>query len=105
MGHPGAVADPTKGKYRGLSTSLRSGRDDVLLSSGADLWSRRRALFARGFGLDDEGDELEEGSKDGLKPGKRNGRAARLALSRFIAYLHFQNTKRRLTNRHFGDAQ
>jgi len=35
-------------------------------------------------------------SKDGLKPGKRNGRAARLALSRFIAYLHFQNTKRRL---------
>jgi|SRR6185312_2111482 len=71
MGHPGAVADPTKGKYRGLSTSLRSGRDDVLLSSGADLWSRRRALFARGFGLDDEGDELEEGSKDGLKPGQK----------------------------------
>jgi hypothetical protein len=28
-------------------------------------------LFARGFGLDDEGDELEEGSKDGLKPGQK----------------------------------
>ncbi|OJV44506.1 MAG: hypothetical protein BGO25_05315 [Acidobacteriales bacterium 59-55] len=50
MGHPGAVADPTKGKYRGLSTSLRSGRDDVL--QGAAI-GRDDVLQGAAIGRDD----------------------------------------------------
>ena len=68
------------------------GRDDVLCLLAASVEMTRVM-------------SLKKVLKMVLSRGKRNGRAARLALSRFIAYLHFQNTKWRLTNRHFGDAQ